>query len=329
MTGVLLIFGACTLWALDTLIRYPLLFSGVGPWTIVWLEHAILVAVLAWWIVPSIRRGRFGRRTWLGLLVIGGLGSGLGTVAFTQAFALINPSVVILIQKLQPVVAVTLAAVLLRERIDRRFLGAFALCIAGSLMIAWRDLAPAFSTGSWTDREHAALLAGYACTLFAVLAWGAATVFGKRLSLDGLNTVELMGGRFLAGFVVLTPCLLAFGAPGAAADPAVASRVALMVALAGLGGMGLYYLGMRRLPARTTAIAEMFFPVAAVAINWLAPQVDAPLTGLQIAGAAVLLAGSAFVALTQVESPDGEAATGEAMLDEAARAKGDPAAPAA
>ncbi len=318
MSGILLIFGACILWALDTLIRYPLLFSGVSPWTIVWLEHAILVAVMAWWIVPALRRGRFSPRTWLGFLVIGGLGSGLGTVAFTQAFALVNPSVVILIQKLQPVVAVTLAAVLLGERIDRRFVGAFALCIAGSIMIAWKDLSPALDGAAWTDRERSDLLLGYGCTLFAVVAWGAATVFGKQLSNRGMTTAELMGGRFLLGFLVLTPCLFAFGAPTAAADPAVASKVALMVALAGLGGMALYYLGMKRLPARTTAIAEMFFPVAAVTINWLAPQVDAPLTALQIAGAAVLLAGSTFVALTQVEPRAGAQGDGPAMIDEAA-----------
>ena len=317
MTGVLLIFGACTLWALDTLIRYPLLFSGVSPWTIVWLEHAILVAVMAWWLVPALGQGRFARRTWLGFLVIGGLGSGLGTVAFTQAFGLINPSVVILIQKLQPAVAVTLAAVLLRERIDRRFLGAFALCLAGSLMIAWHDLAPALDGAAWSGEERSRLVAGYACTLFAVLAWGSATVFGKQLSMRGMTTPELMGGRFLVGFLVLTPCLFAFGAPGAAADPAVASKVALMVALAGLGGMALYYLGMKRLPARTTAIAEMFFPVAAVTINWLAPQVEATLSPLQIAGAVVLLAGSAFVALTQAD--DGRAG-GETVIDGAAAA---------
>lgn len=321
MTGILLIFGACILWALDTLIRYPLLFSGVSPWTIVWLEHAILVAVMAWWIVPSLRLGRFPPRTWLGFLVIGGLGSGLGTVAFTQAFALVNPSVVILIQKLQPVVAVTLAAVLLGERIDRRFAGAFALCVAGSVMIAWKDLAPAFDGAAWTDRERADLLLGYGCTLFAVVAWGSATVFGKQLSNRGMTTPELMGGRFLLGFLVLTPCLFAFGAPAAAAAPGVASKVALMVALAGLGGMALYYLGMKRLPARTTAIAEMFFPVAAVAINWLAPQVDAPLSGLQIAGAAVLLTGSTFVALTQVEPRGASKGAGAALLDEAAASR--------
>ena len=317
MAGILLIFGACTLWALDTLIRYPLLFSGVSPWTIVWLEHAILVVAMAWWIVPALARARFSRRTWLGFLVIGGLGSGLGTVAFTQAFALINPSVVILIQKLQPAVAVTLAALLLRERIDRRFLGAFALCLAGSLMIAWRDLAPAFDGAAWGGEEGAKLLAGYACTLFAVLAWGSATVFGKQLSMRGMTTAELMGGRFLTGFLVLTPCLFLFGAPSAAADPAVASKVALMVAIAGLGGMALYYLGMKRLPARTTAIAEMFFPVAAVTVNWFAPQIEATLSPLQIAGAAVLLAGSAFVALTQAD--DGRADS-EAVIDGAAGA---------
>lgn len=318
MTGIAFIIGACLLWALDTLIRYPLLFGGTSAWTIVWLEHLLLVVMLVWWLRPLIPKLFADRRSWGAFLVIGGLGSALGTVAFTHAFGLINPSVVILIQKLQPVVAVSLAAVLLGERIDRRFLGLFALCIAGSLMIAWRDIAPALSLSNWASGEGRAQLLGYGFTLFAVFAWGASTVFGKQLSNRGYSTVELMGGRFLAGFLVLTPCLLAFTAPLEAFAPSVASKVLLMVLLSGLGGMALYYLGMRRLPARTTAIAEMFFPVAAVTVNWLAPGIHAPLSGLQIAGACVLLAGSTLIALTQSEPPPGKPAPREPdMLDRA------------
>jgi len=303
MIGVGFIFGACLLWALDTLIRYPLLFGGTSAWTIVWLEHALLVLALGWWICKLLPRLLARRRDWGPFLVIGGLGSALGTVAFTQAFGLINPSVVILIQKLQPVVAVSLAALLLGERIDRRFLGLFAVCILGSLMIAWGDIAPALSIDNWTDGEARARLLGYAFTLFAVLAWGASTVFGKQLSNRGYSTLELMGGRFLCGFLVLTPCLFAFSAPLQAFEVSVASKVLIMVLLSGLGGMGLYYLGMQRLPARTTAIAEMFFPVAAVTINWLAPGIAAALTPLQIGGASVLLLGSTLIALTQSEPP--------------------------
>jgi hypothetical protein len=45
--------------------------------------------------------------------VIGGVGSAIATVAFTESFQFLNPSLVILLQKMQPVVAITLAAIVL------------------------------------------------------------------------------------------------------------------------------------------------------------------------------------------------------------------------
>ena len=303
MNGLLPILGACLLWALDTLIRYPLLASGASAWTIVWLEHAMLVAAMAWWLVPMLNeRGparRLDRRALVGFLVIGGLGSGLGTVAFTQAFALINPSVVILIQKLQPIVAVSLAALLLGERVGGRFLGWLALCLGGSFLIAWPDLGPALDPASWGGRESRTLLLGYGCTLLAVFAWGSSTVLGKRLGNAGFSPTELMAGRFAAGLAVLTPLLFLFGRPSQALDPAIAGKVVLMVMISGLAALWLYYRGMRHLPARAVAVAEMAFPVAAVLVNWVA--LGKTLEPVQIAGAAVLLGGSTMVALTQID----------------------------
>lgn len=297
--GVLPIFGACLLWALDTLIRYPLLFAGASAWSIVWLEHAFLVVAMLWWLPAVLRDGRLDRQAIMGFLVIGGLGSGLGTVAFTQAFALINPSVVILIQKLQPIIAVSLAVLLLGERAGARFLGWLALCVGGSLLIAWPDLAPAIDPANWGGREMRSLMLGYGFTLFAVFAWGSSTVLGKRLGNSGFTPTELMAGRFTAGFIVLTPLFFLFGEPSQASDPSIVGKVALMVIISGLAALWLYYRGMRKLPARAVAVAEMAFPIAAVAINWFA--LDKPLALIQIIGAAILLFGSTMVALTQLD----------------------------
>lgn len=310
MTGIFLIFSACLLWALDTLIRYPLLFSGLSPWSIVWFEHLLLVLMMLYWVRPLCRRQRWNGSVLLAFLVVGGLGSAISTVAFTQAFSLINPSVVILIQKLQPLVAVSLAAVLLKERIDRQFLFWLAVCLAGSLLIAASDLLPALNPDNWSGREASDLWLGYGCTLLAVFGWGAATVFGKQLSLKGFGTADLMAGRFLIGFLVLTPIAWVLSQPSAVlqlqmALPFIGETpqfnglllILTMVVISGLGGMGVYYLGMKRLPARTCAVAEMFFPVAAVVINWLI--LDQALSLLQVIGAVILLGGSTMVALTQ------------------------------
>ena len=133
MTGIIFIFFACLLWAADTLIRYPLLFGGSSAQQIVLFEHLILVAMIVGVFVFQRRKFNFiSRNTIIPFVVIGIFGSALGTLAFTEAFYLSNPTVVILLQKLQPLIAVTLAYVLLKEKITPRF---FLWLGSGSLNI--------------------------------------------------------------------------------------------------------------------------------------------------------------------------------------------------
>ena len=82
------------------------------------LEHLVLLL----YSVPAVVLGwRFfrglGAAQWAALLVIGWGGSALATLLFTTAFAVGNPTVAILLQKTQPLFAVALAGILLRERL--------------------------------------------------------------------------------------------------------------------------------------------------------------------------------------------------------------------
>ena len=141
MTGIIFIFFACLLWAADTLIRYPLLFGGSSAQQIVLFEHLILVVMIVAVFIFQRRKFNFlNRQTIVPFIVIGIFGSALGTLAFTEAFYLSNPTVVILLQKLQPLVAVTLAYVLLKEKISPRFFLWLGLALLGSFLLIWPDL---------------------------------------------------------------------------------------------------------------------------------------------------------------------------------------------
>ena len=107
MGGTFLILIACFLWALDTLIRYPLVESGLSPITIVFYEHVILSLIFGWGAVSAFKRiGELKVADIFSFFVVGCIGSALATVAFTESFHFLNPSLVILLQKLQPVVAI-------------------------------------------------------------------------------------------------------------------------------------------------------------------------------------------------------------------------------
>lgn len=299
MTGTFLIMAASLAWALDTLIRYPLLGAGLSTLQIVLTEHLLLVAMfapIAWWQRQKWRS--LTLRQTLSFLVIGGLGSAIGTLTFTQAFSLMNPTIVILLQKLQPIVAISLAFFWLREPLQKHFMLWSLVVLGGSLLMIWPDIQGLVDATLHYREETRLILWGYVCTLIAVIAWGSATVFGKSLSLQGLASSQIMTGRFVAGLLVLLPLSL-MTQEGAAILPdwSNAWKILGMVLISGLVGMALYYQGLKRSSARTAALAEMTFPVAAVMVNWL--FLDIELTAFQIAGAAVLLGGNLGLRLTE------------------------------
>jgi len=303
MTGIIFIFFACLLWAADTLIRYPLLFGGSSAQQIVLFEHLIVFAVLIGIFVFKRRKPNFlNRATILPFVVIGIFGSALGTLAFTEAFYLANPTVVILLQKLQPLVAVTLACVLLKEQINSRFFFWLGLALLGSLLLIWPDLQTLSTNLKEGAIEHNNdVLLGYGLALFAVVSWGCATVFGKKLSTKGLDSVDLMAGRFSFGLLGMLP--FAFITPSiiTTVEISVLQKVAILALLSGVLGMYFYYQGLKRIPAHWATLAEMFFPVAAIFINWL--FLNVAMTEIQLIGAVTLIFASTMVQKKSINSP--------------------------
>lgn len=288
--GVLAVFAACIFWALDTLLRYPMLQNGTLAIQIVFFEHVLLGAVMALWLWRYPQQ-RFSPWPYAGsLLFVGGLGSALGTLAFTQAFLYINPTVVILLQKLQPFIAIAGARLVLGERWHPAFPVLALLAVGGTILIMGQDLETLSHIENWqgygAPKES---LLGYSFALIAVIGWGLATVFGKRLLNQGLDAGQVMAGRFLCALLVLSPVALLYEQQGTVVfnvNNEVFFQIVVMALLAGLLGMGTYYHGLRSLPAHITTLAELFFPVAAIVINWMA--FDARITLWQALGAALL-----------------------------------------
>lgn len=295
MTGITFIFFACLLWAADTLIRYPLLFGGSSAQQIVLFEHLIVLTVLIGIFVIQRRKVTFLRSdTIVPFIVIGFLGSALGTLAFTEAFYLSNPTVVILLQKLQPLVAVTLACYLLKEKINPRFFLWLGIALLGSLLLIWPDLTALLTSFKEGDVEHNnSSLMGYGLALFAVISWGSATVFGKKLSSKGLDSIDLMAGRFSFGLLGMLPVLFITPSIITSIEISIIQKVAILALLSGVLGMYFYYQGLKRIPAHWATLAEMFFPVAAIFVNWL--FLNVAMTEVQLVGAVILIGASTMV----------------------------------
>jgi drug/metabolite transporter (DMT)-like permease len=288
--GFIFIVLGTLMWSIDTLIRYPLLAS-VQTSTLVFTEHAVLIAIFGAIILIKKNslsgfRKKLNATSISAFLVIGVIGSAVSTLAFTKAFYLINPSLVILLQKLQPIVVIFLSSYLLKENIKNSFYFYFVLALTGVLLISYPDLAS-------LDISNATSF-GYLLTLLAVGGWGASTVFGKKLSLMNFNENEILIGRFSLGFLfLLVYCLSNNTLPSSQLSSDVYLKILGMVLISGLIGMSLYYKGLKLVPAHIGSIAELFFPLSAVVINWI--FLGKALQPIQIVGACILTAASVAI----------------------------------
>jgi len=276
-SGVAVVALAATLWGSDALFRRGLALE-LNASTVVFAEHVLLAVVTApllWRDRRALRRLSSG--DWTAALLIGAGASATATVLFTAAFRFGDPTAVLLLQKLQPVIAVIGAMLLLGERLRPRF-GLYAGCAAvGAWLIAFADPL-AVSVAS----ARPALLAVGAATL-----WGFGTVLGRRLAVQ-LEAPTLAALRFAIGLPASAVLVLLVAGPGGFDVPggAVASLVGLAL-VPGLLALWLYYRGLRTTPASVATLAELAFPLSAIVINWV--WFGATLTLTQWVGVIVLM----------------------------------------
>lgn len=267
MLGIFFVILACFLWSVDSLIRYPLLGSGLSAATLVFYESIVLLFLFSFYLIK--KREKFWQAQFSHLVyffIIGGLGSGMATLSFTKAFEIINPSLVILIQKFQPVFAIILARFILGEPVNKKFLGWGSVAIVGVLLLSYQDIFPGLRTGSFSIDAKA--LRGYLLAFLAVAGWGSSTVFGKKLFSQGYSEGEIMTGRFLMGGLVMIPYMILSGSSFQIEGESFL-KILVLVLLSGLLGMFFYYRGLKKISARVCAISEMSFPLCAVLANYL------------------------------------------------------------
>lgn len=290
--GLPLVALSAALWGTDALFRRGLALE-LPATTVVVYEHLILTLIMA----PILLRIRWRELstsdTW-SLLLIGGGASALATGMFTASFRFDDPNAPLLLQKLQPVIAIIAARLLLKEQLKPRFGLYAAVAIAAAWLITFPDP---------FDVRIEALTAG-ALAAGAAALWAMGTVLGRRMS-DRLSFVELTAARFGIGlpFAFVFAMLVGQGHTGGLAIEAADVVPLILLALVpGLLALLLYYRGLRRTPASAATLAELAFPASALLVNYLA--FGATVTATQLVGVIVL--SGTLVALSFAGRQDAE-----------------------
>ncbi|MBT2290792.1 DMT family transporter [Paenibacillus albidus] len=265
-SGFWLVVLGAALWGVDPLFRIILLKSLTSS-QIVLLEHVVLFVAAA----PVLWRHRaelkgIGLRQIGALLVVSWGGSAAATILFTMALGSGDLNAVLLLQKLQPLFAIGLAAVLLKERLPKNFGPLIAVALAGTYLLTFGWTFPFGHVNSFIGVSS--LMA-----LGAAALWGGSTVMGRYL-LGSMKYETVTSLRFIMALPLLFVITALEGAPwqmtgGFGASAAVAINLLLQALLPGLLSMLLYYKGLSTTKASFATLAELSFPMTGVVINWI------------------------------------------------------------
>jgi drug/metabolite transporter (DMT)-like permease len=297
--GTFLIFLAAMLWATDAPFRVTLL-QDLKPEFVVLAEHffnVLIVLPLLFTRVGDLKK--MTAKQWGIMTIIAIGGSAIATYAFTQAFAYVNPSVAILLQKLQPLLAITLAALFLRERSRAYFWIWALLALAGAYLISFPHLTPRLYEGEMFNPN----LIGVLLSLLAAALWAISTVCGKAL-LRSMDFKLITALRFSLAFAFLLAVNAGTGTLSQVTDATPKDWMFLLIVafVSGAASLWMYYRGLRSTKASVATIAELGFPLAAMLIN--AIFLDEKLAPMQLVGAAVLLLSVWRLGKVNVEDAD-------------------------
>ena len=282
--GPLFVIIAALLWSFDGILRITL--YSLPPAVVVFYEHflgaiVLLFLVKFWW--GDLKK--MTRKQWIAITIVSLFSGALGTILYTAALGLINYTqysvVVVLQQQLQPTWAIGTAALLLKEKITKRFLGWAMLALVAAYMVTFKDLTVNLATGSGTITAGVfALLAG--------LMWGSSTAISKYV----LNKVSFMTGTALRFYLapVFAFLIVGFNRQLPSLFSLNTNQLITLILITfstGLVALAIYYYGLKKTPARVTTICELVWPASAIFIDYVYFHKSLSLT--QILGVIILL----------------------------------------
>jgi len=278
--GALAVVVAALLWSLDGIFLRPHLAS-VSPTLVVFLEHSLgFIILIPFLFIYKLELKKITKKQWGTIFWVALFGGALGTTFFTKALFLtgfVDVSVVILLQKFQPIFAILLSAIILRERFPLKFY-IYALCaLIGGYFVTFKD-PTSINFGSATT-----MMAVF--SLLAAFSWGSSTTFGKY-SLKNINYGLLSALRFGFTIIIMLIPAMKYFSTLPSIEASVWKTLIIVVFTSGAVAMYLYYYGLKKIPASLATLCELAWPFSAIIFDYFINHNVLSFT--QIVGAIVL-----------------------------------------
>ena len=263
--GATAIILAATMWGFDGVVLTPRLYNlNVG--FVVFMLHFVPFVLMNTFLFKEYKR--LIKFTKADFLLLGGIaffGGALGTLAIVKALFLVrfdHLSIIVLLQKLQPIFAIILAAVFLKEKIKRRFIFWALLAIIASYFLT-------FGFKKLNMSEDAPLIQAALWALVAAFSFGSATVLGKK-ALTRLPYYTTNFFRFGFTTILMLIYILVIGKLGEIQNVTSTNWLFFLIiaVTTGSGAIFLFYFGLNKVKAMVSTICELFFPISAIFFDY-------------------------------------------------------------
>ena len=266
LIGTLAISISAIMWGFDGVVLTPRLSNLDVGW-VVFVLHVIPFLLMNIFMFKQYKNmNSFVRQDYILFFLVALFGGAIGTIAIVKALFLVDfhqLSVVVLLQKLQPIFAIILAAILLKEKIKKHFIIWASLAIISSYFLAFGISIPDISTD---DRTMKAAL--YA--LLAAFSFGSSTVFSKKILINH-NFLTATFFRYGATSLLLLIFVIFTGSFSQFELTTNTNWIYFVIIglTTGSGAIMIYYYGLRRVKAIVATISELLFPISAILFDYI------------------------------------------------------------
>lgn len=257
---------AAIMWGLDGIVLTPRLHN-LDVAYVVFILHTIPFLLMNVFLFRNYRYLKiFTFRDYFLIFLVALFGGALGTMAIVKALFLVNfqkLTIVVLLQKLQPIFAIALASILIKEKLRKNFVLWATVAIISGYFLTFGFEFPDFNMNSNTI--YASMFA-----LLAAFSFGSSTVLSKMV----LNNFSFHTATFFRyGFTsLITLIIVVF--TGSYSNLLITTWenwgiIFIIAFTTGSGAIFLYYYGLTRVTAMVATICELFFPLSAILLDYL------------------------------------------------------------
>lgn len=264
--GLYLIVTAATFWGFSSVVLLPRLYN-LSTDFVVLMQNLVPLAIMSCFMFKEYTNILILPKKDFFLLSIIALFSGvIGILAIVKALFLVNfhqLSIVVLVQKIQPIFTIILASIFLKEKISTRFGFWSTIVLAGIYLITFGFKLPEM------DRRSIFLLA---CSLSIISAFSFSinTIVSKYLTAN-VQFSTMIFGRFLMGTIFSVIICASSGTLWSFKEITFNNWIIFLVSFITLGpvSMYLYYYGIKKVKAIVSAMGELALPFSVIILDYL------------------------------------------------------------